>query len=250
MGRQRAKNGRQPWCQHCRALQPIWEDAADRLNDRISFGKVDCTVNKDVCAEEQIKGYPTILLYRDGKRRPYRGRKQLQDFQEFVDYFQNKQIAYINNGEVYSNVTKGEDAVAVVVYNTTKETSSTLRQVSRWLADSWLVFSFIGPELAHTLQFDEDIFYLIRDGAAEAITLPNGEYQARSASEVYDYVESRMLPLLPALGIHNYWYLTSSNKKAVVALADPMSPELEQFKQSVRGALLSVHKNGKDFMAG
>lgn len=35
-----------PWCGHCKALQPIWENLADSLKNEIHVGKVDVTENK------------------------------------------------------------------------------------------------------------------------------------------------------------------------------------------------------------
>jgi Thioredoxin. len=50
-------------CGHCKNLHPIWEELADMLNDsedsRVTIGQVDCTVEKQLCADQEITGYPT-----------------------------------------------------------------------------------------------------------------------------------------------------------------------------------------------
>jgi protein disulfide-isomerase-like protein len=52
-----------PWCGHCKKLKPDWDNLADNVN--VLIGEVDCTVEKDLCEEQGVKGYPTIK-YSDG----------------------------------------------------------------------------------------------------------------------------------------------------------------------------------------
>lgn len=54
-----------PWCPHCRHFRPTWERVAKRcaVTRRVTIGAVDCVAHRDIC---NVKGYPTIRLYRDG----------------------------------------------------------------------------------------------------------------------------------------------------------------------------------------
>jgi protein disulfide-isomerase-like protein len=60
-----------PWCGHCKKLAPTWEELARGLHGRddgeFRVAKVDCTVNKDVCAAFGIRGFPTIKLIKGDK---------------------------------------------------------------------------------------------------------------------------------------------------------------------------------------
>ena len=48
-----------PWCGHCKALAPHYEEAATALKERgIKVAKVDCVAQADLCATNEIKGYP------------------------------------------------------------------------------------------------------------------------------------------------------------------------------------------------
>lgn len=61
-----------PYCPHCKAIAPIWSQAADELaedakvND-FHFADVDCIAHGDLCDKNAISAYPTFILYRDGK---------------------------------------------------------------------------------------------------------------------------------------------------------------------------------------
>ncbi|KAA0172173.1 hypothetical protein FNF28_00176 [Cafeteria roenbergensis] len=57
-----------PWCGHCKRLAPVL-DAVARQADKASarFAKVDCTVEKAVCAREKVEGFPTLKAFVGGK---------------------------------------------------------------------------------------------------------------------------------------------------------------------------------------
>ncbi|POO00433.1 DnaJ-like [Trema orientale] len=63
-----------PWCYWSNRLKPSWEKAAKiiqerydpELDGRIILGKVDCTLEGDLCRRHHIQGYPSIRIFRKG----------------------------------------------------------------------------------------------------------------------------------------------------------------------------------------
>ncbi|KAE9981994.1 hypothetical protein BLS_006746 [Venturia inaequalis] len=54
-----------PWCGHCKALAPEYEEAATTLKEKnIALAKVDCTEEADICAKYGVEGYPTLKVFR------------------------------------------------------------------------------------------------------------------------------------------------------------------------------------------
>jgi len=54
-----------PWCGHCKALAPEYEEAATALKEKdIALAKIDCTQEADLCKDHGVEGYPTIKVFR------------------------------------------------------------------------------------------------------------------------------------------------------------------------------------------
>ena len=77
-----------PWCGHCNALKPHYEELAgmyQKHTDKLVIAKIDATAN-DV--PDEIKGFPTIKLYAAGKKDSpieYSGPRTIESFVEFIE---------------------------------------------------------------------------------------------------------------------------------------------------------------------
>ena len=67
-----------PWCGHCKALAPEYEEAATTLKDKnIQLAKVDCTEEADLCQTYGVEGYPTMKIFRGPDNiTPYGGQRK------------------------------------------------------------------------------------------------------------------------------------------------------------------------------
>ncbi|XP_011159540.1 thioredoxin domain-containing protein 5 homolog [Solenopsis invicta] len=78
-----------PWCGHCKRLAPTWEELGKKFfgNENVNIVKVDCTldVSKLLCNEQEVDGFPTLYLYRNGRKiSEYNGSRNLDDLYDFV----------------------------------------------------------------------------------------------------------------------------------------------------------------------
>lgn len=77
-----------PWCGHCNALKPHYEELATmyaKHTDKLVIAKIDATAN-DV--PDEIKGFPTIKMYAAGKKDApveYSGSRTIESFVEFIE---------------------------------------------------------------------------------------------------------------------------------------------------------------------
>uniref|UniRef100_A0A915PF60 Thioredoxin domain-containing protein n=1 Tax=Setaria digitata TaxID=48799 RepID=A0A915PF60_9BILA len=77
-----------PWCGYCKRAKPNFFEASKTLatDARIVFGAVDCTVERSLCQEYKIQGFPTIVYLSYGKNRiDYTGEHETASFISFVE---------------------------------------------------------------------------------------------------------------------------------------------------------------------
>ena len=56
------------WCGPCKMLAPILKQVKDSLGDGISIIKIDVDKNQALAAKYQVRGVPTMILFKDGKQ--------------------------------------------------------------------------------------------------------------------------------------------------------------------------------------
>jgi thioredoxin 2 len=55
------------WCGPCRAMAPVFEQAAAELEPRARFVKVDVDAEPQLSADYGVRGIPALFLFKDGK---------------------------------------------------------------------------------------------------------------------------------------------------------------------------------------
>lgn len=52
-------------CGHCKSTKPEFVKAAEKFADElmVAFGAVDCTNDQELCANYDVKGYPTLKYF-------------------------------------------------------------------------------------------------------------------------------------------------------------------------------------------
>jgi len=57
------------WCAPCRAIAPIVEEMAETYSGKVKVAKVNVDENQSTPAQYNIRGIPTLLLFKDGQVR-------------------------------------------------------------------------------------------------------------------------------------------------------------------------------------
>lgn len=56
-----------PWCGPCRSFAPVFEAAAQQLEPRLRFAKLNTEAEQDLGALWGIQSIPTLILFKDGR---------------------------------------------------------------------------------------------------------------------------------------------------------------------------------------
>ncbi|MEP0132646.1 MAG: thioredoxin [Eudoraea sp.] len=56
------------WCGPCKMLAPILKQVKEELGDNIKIIKIDVDKNQSIASKYQVRGVPTMLLFKDKKQ--------------------------------------------------------------------------------------------------------------------------------------------------------------------------------------
>jgi thioredoxin domain-containing protein 5 len=74
-----------PWCGHCKALVPAWDQLAAMPQEGVVVAEADCTGSgKAFCDAFDVKGYPQLKVIEDGKATDYQGGRSFEELSTFV----------------------------------------------------------------------------------------------------------------------------------------------------------------------
>ena len=56
------------WCGPCKMMSPILKQVKDSLGDSVAIIKIDVDKNQPLAAKYQVRGVPTLMLFKNGKQ--------------------------------------------------------------------------------------------------------------------------------------------------------------------------------------
>lgn len=80
------------WCPPCRVLTPVLERVVG-LRHEVRLAKVEVDENMRLAGRYQLRGFPTVILFRDGEERGrFSGARTLQQVRAFLDQHLNAAV--------------------------------------------------------------------------------------------------------------------------------------------------------------
>jgi protein disulfide-isomerase A1 len=89
------------WCGHCVQFQPEWRKIKNELDKKgIMHEEYEETSNKSIMEKNQINGYPTIRITKNGKTSDYKGQRNMASIVAAVTG-QKETRPHVGGGMVY-----------------------------------------------------------------------------------------------------------------------------------------------------
>ncbi len=73
-----------PWCPHCKTVMGDWAKLKQAAPSGVKIAKVNCDEKPEMAEKHDIKGFPTIILFKNGKKVYFEGPRNLENFLEFI----------------------------------------------------------------------------------------------------------------------------------------------------------------------
>merc|ERR1712241_1164794 len=137
-----------PWCGHCKSLAPEYAKAAGVLAEKdspIKLAKVDATEESKLAEKFEVRGYPTLKFFKNGKAMEYSGGRTADTIVSWVEKKTGPPAKAIAGAEEAKAFVEGKDVAVIGCF---KEESSVAAKAFLGAASSMddIPFGITGDE--------------------------------------------------------------------------------------------------------
>ncbi|KAI2618901.1 protein disulfide isomerase [Hypoxylon sp. NC1633] len=241
-----------PWCGHCKALAPEYEEAATTLKEKsIKLAKVDCTEESELCQTYGVEGYPTLKIFRGPENvTPYTGQRKAAAITSYM-IKQSLPAVSLLTSETLEEF-KTADKVVLVAYIDASDKSSnqTYTKVAEKLRDSYLFGATNDAALAEAEGVKAPAIVLYKQfDEGKAIFTEEFDLETIKA-----FAQASSTPLIGEVGPDTYSgymasglplaYIFSETAEERKELGDALKPIAEKFRGKINFATIDAQAFG------
>lgn len=266
-----------PWCGHCKKLAPTLDKMAPYLAGKLAIGKIDCTVEKELCKDQQIKGYPTLKVYRDGDIFDYPGQRDADSMIDFAEKMSKPAVTLVDSYQDFetsmhlSSSSSTSSSVAFLAFDPKAKLVEPLKQASiqgeelsdveKYLSSthalqvygqvarklqSMAYFGYLPVDKIQALsQFGLDAKY--QKGPILAKIEKNVDpviYKGdMNSPDVLEWVQLQNVPLVAELTGQNFRKISQMKRPLLIGVVDPNDDASQKLKDDI----MIVAKEHEDF---
>jgi len=240
-----------PWCGHCKKLAPEWEKAATDIKEKGIIAKLaqvdaDDQLNAELRSRFDIKGFPTIKLFRNGAPSEFSGERTAD---AIVGYLKKQASPASTSLTTVDEATKfsESDRIVIVGFFDSQDSPSytVFKTVANVLRDSYSFGEVIGnAEVNKALEVEKTpSIVLFKQFDEKRVNFENIE-----TGDLTEFIRGNSVPSIDEIGPHNFkTYLESGMPLAYlfVDLAkegkDALVEDFKELIQATKGKLNWVY---------
>ncbi|TFK75865.1 disulfide isomerase [Pluteus cervinus] len=210
-----------PWCGHCKALAPAYEEAATSLKEKgIKLAKVDCVEEADFCQANGVQGYPTLKIYKNGSATDYTGPRQADGI---VSYMVKQSLPAVSEVTAANHDEfQKADKLVVVAYlaSSTEEPAPEFSATADKHRDDYLFGLTTDKDAIAAAGVTPPAIVVYR-----SYDEPRTEYPLPASSltvkELEGWVQDLAVPIIDEVSGENYAVYSNSEKPLAYLFVDP-----------------------------
>jgi protein disulfide-isomerase len=200
-----------PWCHHCQALKPNWDNMARQMKGKLNIGEVNCDIEKRLCKDAKVRGYPTMLFFRGGERIEYEGLRGLGDLLDYANKATSVGAGVEDvDAESFKKMEETEEVIFVYFYDhaTTSEDFMALERLTLSLVGKAKIVKTNDKAMSERFKISTWPRLMVSRDGKPTYYPPITPKEMRDTRQVLTWMKSVWLPLVPEL--------TSSNAKDIM----------------------------------
>jgi len=188
-----------PWCGHCKHLAPEYAKAASVLKKReppIKIAKVDATVEEELGSRFNVRGYPTLKIFKNGEPTEYSGPREAAGIVAYLEKRAGKASTHLKTAEQAEAFFQSHENDPVIVYFGSLESGQFAKheQVSEKLREQFFFAHSDSDEvLTKYGKKDSLVVYPARKYTTSKLEVSEHVYDG--TSDLESFVKTRVLPL-------------------------------------------------------
>ncbi|ELP89985.1 protein disulfide isomerase, putative [Entamoeba invadens IP1] len=183
-----------PWCAHCKALAPIFEELSN-ITDNVAFASVDCDDQKEVCLGEKIQGYPTIFLFRNGKRKPFEGERSLTGIQSFLKANVERRLQNVTESDVIR--IKEEHKNCVFIRFNKDPLINEVVEIVTDMVEFLKFYTIFNDDTTKKVSFE--VYNVERNTSYTTESVMVEEVSRKEVQRIVDFINLRTFPIFPII---------------------------------------------------
>ncbi|KAI8587579.1 protein disulfide isomerase [Geranomyces variabilis] len=238
-----------PWCGHCKNLAPEYEKAATELKPDVVLAKVDCTEQAEVCEKYDVKGYPTLKVFREGTPTEYKGARKADGIVSYMKKQNLPPVSTLTADKVADFSTSDKVVLVGFFKDTTSKEFKEFEKVANAERDNFL----FGATVDETAAAKYDV-------KAPAVVLFKTFDEGKSVfdgslnkAELTTFIKTNSVPLMDDIGPENYAaYVSSGLPIAYLFVGSDedrkmVGAEIESLAKEFKGKVQFVYIDGVKF---
>ncbi|KAH8884767.1 thioredoxin-like protein [Thozetella sp. PMI_491] len=195
-----------PWCHHCQAMAPNWEQLAKAMEGKLNIGEVNCDAESRLCKDVRLRGYPTILFFKGGERVEYDGLRGVGDLIHYAEKAIDISSGIENvDAAAFEALEAKEEVIFVYFYDhaTTTEDFRALERLPLSLIGHAKLVMTEDPALFDRFKITTWPRLMVSREGRPTYYRPLTPNEMRDTHQVLDWMKSVWLPIIPELSASN-----------------------------------------------
>ncbi|TRY84141.1 hypothetical protein DNTS_026041 [Danionella cerebrum] len=215
-----------PWCAYCHTFESIWYEVGAELKSMgspVNVGKIDTTQHTSVASEYNIRGYPTIKLFKGDVTFDYKGQRTKDAIIEFTTRVSGPAVRTISSLELFRHVMSRHDLFFVYIGG-----ESFLKNQFYKAAAEYIIYTYFytAPEKilpkAVTLQ-DVPAVAVFKDGTYYI-------YNEFTDGDLSTWINLERFPFYFQIDSYSLYQMGDLSKLVALAVVDGKNPSEENIR--------------------